>query len=96
MYLIALNLIVLDFTGSPFAVSLLYILIPVTTLFTNFWAGSFIDRLNKRNLMISLDLIRAILILPFHYGVNCNDLYVCVFLNIASSDFRANFYGLYD
>lgn len=62
IYLIALNLIILDRTGSPFAVSVFYILIPIATLCTNFWSGSFIDRLNKRNLMIFLDFIRAFLI----------------------------------
>ena len=67
IYLIALNLIVLDMTGSPLAVSILYILIPIATLCTNFWSGSFIDRLNKKNLMISLDVVRALFIflLPF-------------------------------
>ncbi len=62
IYLIALNLIVLDMTGSPLAVSILYILIPVAALCTNFWAGSYIDRLNKRKVMIGLDLIRALFI----------------------------------
>lgn len=66
IYLIALNLIVLDLTGSPLAVAALYILKPMAALCTNFWAGSLIDRLNKRRLMLSLDMIRAffIAILP--------------------------------
>jgi MFS family permease len=88
VYLIALNLIVLDITGSPLAVSILYILIPVATLFTNFWSGSFIDRLNKRNLMISLDVIRAILILALPFMQSIVLIYVLVFvINIASSVF---------
>lgn len=67
IYFIALNLIILDMTRSAFAVSILYILKPLATLLTNFWSGSLIDRINKRNLMIGLDLIRAvfILLLPF-------------------------------
>jgi len=67
IYLIALNLIILDMTSSPLAVSFLYILKPVATLLTNFWSGSLIDRTNKRNLMIQLDILRAIVIfvLPF-------------------------------
>ena len=58
---------VLAKTGSPLAVAILYILIPVATLVTDVWAGSLIDRLNKRTLMITLDNIRACLIfcLPF-------------------------------
>lgn len=65
--LIALNLIILEMTGSPLAISALYIVIPVATIFTNFWAGSFIDRLNQKQMMIGLDLFRAglIFILPF-------------------------------
>ncbi|WP_089753708.1 MFS transporter [Halobacillus alkaliphilus] len=66
IYLIALNLIVLDMTGSPLAVAALYILKPLATLFTNFWSGTIIDRLNQRNLMVELDMVRAaiIFILP--------------------------------
>ncbi|WP_440897081.1 MFS transporter [Amphibacillus sp. Q70] len=88
VYLIALNLIVLDMTGSPLAVSILYILLPVATLCTNFWSGSFIDRLNKRNLMISLDVIKASLILVFPFIDSIVLIYVFVFvINIASSIF---------
>lgn len=88
IYLIALNLIVLDMTESPLAVSVLYILIPVATLCTNFWSGSFIDRLNKRNLMIFLDLFRAlsIFLLPFLDSLML--IYIWVFvISIASSIF---------
>ncbi|WP_432352350.1 MFS transporter [Sporosarcina sp. A2] len=88
IYLIALNLIVLDMTGSPFSVSVLYILKPVATLCTNFWSGSFIDRLNKKNLMIFLDLIRAffIFLLPFMDSLILIYLWVFI-INIASSIF---------
>lgn len=67
IYLIALNLIVLDEWGSPLAVVMLYVLKPLAALFTNAWAGSLIDRVNKRNLMAALDFFRAVLIgvLPF-------------------------------
>ncbi|KGA97394.1 permease [Alkalihalobacillus alcalophilus ATCC 27647 = CGMCC 1.3604] len=67
IYLLALNLMVLTMTGSPLAVAVLYMLIPIATLVTDVWAGSFIDRLNKRTLMIILDVARACLIfcLPF-------------------------------
>ncbi|MBB6451185.1 MFS family permease [Geomicrobium halophilum] len=89
VYLISLNLVVLDMTGSPLAVSILYILIPVATICTNFWSGSFIDRLNKRNLMISLDLMRAIFIFSLPYMDSLILIYVFVFIiNIASSIFE--------
>ncbi len=88
IYLIALNLIILDMTGSPLAVAALYILKPLATLCTNFWSGSMIDRLNKRNLMVILDLLRAacIAVLPFFSSIW--SIYAVVFLiNIASSMF---------
>jgi len=89
IYLIALNLVVLDLTGSALAVSALYIIGPLATLFTNGWAGSIIDRLNKRNLMVILDVIRAIFtaLLPFISSVWL--IYSIVFIiNMASSMFK--------
>ncbi|OAB32810.1 permease [Paenibacillus macquariensis subsp. defensor] len=62
IYFIALNLMVLDITKSPLAVSGLYIMKPLATIFTNLWSGSLIDRLNKRNLMVFLDIFRAVII----------------------------------
>lgn len=89
VYLIALNLIVLDMTNSPLAVAGLYIVKPLATLFTNSWAGSVIDRINKRNLMIVLDLFRAMFIafLPFVSDIWL--IYSLVFIiNMASSIFE--------
>ena len=89
IYLIALNLIILDRTGSPLAVSILYILLPIATLLTNFWSGTFIDRLNKRNLMISLDLIRALLIFTLLFLDSLILIYLIVFIiHIANSMFE--------
>ncbi|MFS0749373.1 MFS transporter [Oceanobacillus sp. 1P07AA] len=62
VYLIALNLVILNETGSPFAVAILYILIPLATMCSNFWSGSVIDRVNTRKLMISLDVFRGLCI----------------------------------
>ncbi|MBU9721933.1 MULTISPECIES: MFS transporter [Bacillaceae] len=90
VYLIALNLIVFEMTGSPLAVAVLYILIPLATMFTNFWCGSLIDRLNKRNLMISLDIFRALclFLVPWILDASLMLLYIIVFLiNMATSMF---------
>lgn len=68
IYFIALNLAVLESSGNKaLAVTGLYIMQPLAAVLTNFWAGSLIDRLNKRNLIISLNLLRAgvIALLPF-------------------------------
>ncbi|HZG61851.1 MAG TPA: MFS transporter [Anoxybacillus sp.] len=89
IYLIALNLMVLNNTGSPLAVAVLYILKPLATILTNGWAGSIIDRLNKRHLMIFVDLFRALLIVLIPLCSSLALTYFIVFLiNIGSSIFR--------
>ncbi|WP_405100581.1 MFS transporter [Oceanobacillus sp. FSL H7-0719] len=89
IYLIALNLIVLNMTGSPLAVAVLYILIPIAALCTNPWAGSFIDRLNKRNIMIFLDLSRALFIYVLSFMDSLLLIYILAFIiNIASAIFE--------
>ncbi|XKI12430.1 MFS transporter [Sporosarcina sp. ANT_H38] len=67
VYLIALNILVLDMTGSAAAVAGVYIVGPIARLLTNFWAGSIIDRVNKRKLMVLADVLRGslILLVPF-------------------------------
>ena len=67
IYLIALNILVLDMTGSAAAVAGIYIVGPIARLLTNFWAGSIIDRVNKRKLMVMADVLRGslILLVPF-------------------------------
>ncbi|WP_168193779.1 MFS transporter [Lysinibacillus sp. SGAir0095] len=80
IYLIALNLIILELTGSVLAVTVLYMLIPIATLCTNFWSGSYIDRLNKRHLMIFLDLIRALFIFLLPFMDSLIFIYLCVFI----------------
>ncbi len=88
IYFIALNLIVLDMTGSALAVSGLYIIKPLATLCTNFWAGSLIDRLSKRNLMVLLDIFRALFIALLPLYSTISTIYLVVFIiNIASSMF---------
>ena len=89
VYLIALNLIILDMTRSPFSVSILYMLLPIATLFTNLWSGSLIDRFNKRNLMIFLDLFRAIFIFTLPFFESLFLIYIVVFIiNIANTIFE--------
>lgn len=70
IYLIALNLSILNLTGSAAAVAGLYMIRPIAVLLTNTWSGSVIDRVNKRRLMIFVDIIRG--------------LFVCLILFIGS------------
>ncbi|WP_342567478.1 MFS transporter [Psychrobacillus sp. FSL K6-4046] len=62
IYLLALNLIILDKTGSVLAVTGLYIIKPFASMLIGPWAGSMIDRVSTKHLMIFLDIIRAILV----------------------------------
>jgi MFS family permease len=67
IYLIALNISILNLTGSAAAVAGLYIIRPIAILITNTWSGSVIDRVNKRKLMIFIDIVRGLLVfvIPF-------------------------------
>ncbi|MGG4266212.1 MFS transporter [Peribacillus simplex] len=80
VYFIALNLIVLDMTGSALAVAGLYIVKPMAAIFTNVWAGSVIDRINKRNLMMTLDLFRAVFIALLPFASSIWVIYALVFV----------------
>ncbi|MBY8912880.1 MFS transporter [Bacillus sp. YC2] len=92
IYFLSLNLIVLKETGSAFAVSVLYLIRPAAVLMTNVWAGSLIDRFNKRNIMCTLDFFRAalIMVLPLMLSVgSVYSVYCIVFLiNMANAMFR--------
>ncbi|MGV3465927.1 MAG: hypothetical protein ACO1OT_11615 [Heyndrickxia sp.] len=60
VYLIAINLLILHMTHSAAAVAGLWIIGPIVAIFTNFWSGGFIDRGNKRKILIITDIVRAI------------------------------------
>jgi MFS family permease len=88
LYLIALNLAILNLTGSAAAVAGLYIIRPIAVLLTNTWSGSVIDRVNKRRLMILVDVIRGafVFIIPFLSSLWA--IYAVMFvINIAAAFF---------
>ncbi|QWC23358.1 MFS transporter [Bacillus haikouensis] len=88
IFLIALNLIVLDEWGSALAVGILYVLKPLAALVTNAWAGSVVDRLNKRRLMVFLDVSRAVLVAVLPFISSLPLMYAVVFVvNMGSSVF---------
>ncbi|MCG3418325.1 MFS transporter [Oceanobacillus jordanicus] len=90
VYFISLNLIVLNITGSALAVTGLYLIKPLAVLLTNFWAGSLIDRMNKRRLLMGLDLFRGMVIgfLPL-FATSLPLIYVTVLIvNMAASMFE--------
>jgi len=88
IYLVAINLLVLEMTNSAAAVAGLWIVGPAAAIFTRFWAGSVIDRANKRRLMIGTDVIRAILVAFIPFMPSVWGIYVLLwFINMAKSFF---------
>ncbi|MFE0508040.1 MFS transporter [Peribacillus butanolivorans] len=88
IYLIALNISILNLTGSATAVAGLYIIRPIAVLITNTWSGSVIDRVNKRRLMIFIDIIRGVLIFVIPFISSLWTIYtVLLLINIAGSFF---------
>lgn len=91
VYFIALNLIVLERTGSAFAVSVLYILLPISALLTSLWSGSVVDRINQRRLLVMLDVARAALVFSLTLIDSLYILYALVFiLNIGNTLFETS------
>lgn len=91
VYFIALNLIVLERTGSAFAVSVLYILLPISALLTSLWSGSVVDRINQRRLLVMLDVGRAGLVFSLTLIDSLYVLYALVFiLNIGNTLFETS------
>ncbi|MFD1020862.1 MFS transporter [Thalassobacillus hwangdonensis] len=89
IYLIALNLIVLDKTGSALAVAVLYMLKPAAALVTNSWSGSLIDRWNQRNLLIGMDILRGLLLVTLPWMDSMAAIYIIVFIvNMSSAIFE--------
>lgn len=89
VYLIALNLIILNETGSPFAIALLYILGPIATICSNAWAGSIIDRVNTRRLMMGIDVFRALCIALIPFLPSLIYVYILAFIiNMGSAIFQ--------
>ncbi|WP_164489576.1 MFS transporter [Rummeliibacillus sp. TYF005] len=88
IYLVALNLFVWHLTESPAAMAGIFVVGPTARVLTNLVAGSFIDRMNKRRLMIITDILRGLIVFCMPFMDFIWLIYTFVFLtNIASSFF---------
>ncbi len=87
IYLIALNLSVWHLTESPAAVAGIYIVGPIARILCSFFAGSIIDRHNKKRLLIWSDIIRGaiICIMPFISSIWL--IYTLIFLTSMAGSF---------
>lgn len=88
IYLVAINIIVYQMTGSAAAVAGLWIIGPIVNILTKFWTGSFIDYRSKKKVIIATYLLRAGLIALLPFAPNIVGIYVIlIFLSIAKSFF---------
>ncbi|WP_145407999.1 MFS transporter [Paenibacillus xylanexedens] len=85
IYIVAINLMVLNMTQSPAAVAGLWIISPIASVCTKFWSGSVIDRYDQRQLMIGADIIRALLVATLPLFSNLWMMYAVMFLISMSS-----------
>ncbi|MFC5734428.1 MFS transporter [Cytobacillus gottheilii] len=89
LYLVAINIIVYQLTGSAAAVAALWIVGPLTNIVTKFWTGSFIDYRSKRKLMIVTHLVRAAFICLIPVATNMVVIYgILVVLSVAKAFFN--------
>ncbi|KUO96518.1 hypothetical protein ATW55_01295 [Ferroacidibacillus organovorans] len=84
MYLVAINILVIDTTHSAAAVAGLWAVSRIAALLVGPWAGSVTDRLSKRRLLILIELIliepiRAALIASLPFAPTLAWIYVILF-----------------
>ncbi|TDL30885.1 MFS transporter [Jeotgalibacillus sp. S-D1] len=89
IYLVAINLLVLEMTNSAAAVAGLWIVGPAAAIFTRFWAGSMVDRANKRRLMIWTDIIRFLLVALIPLMTSIWGIYLLLWLISMAKSFFA-------
>lgn len=89
IYLVAINIIVYQITGSAAAVAGLWIIGPLTNIVTKFWTGSFIDYRSKRKVMMVTYIIRAVFIGLIPFAPNMVVIYgILVVLKMADAFFN--------
>ncbi|MFD1361584.1 MFS transporter [Lentibacillus salinarum] len=80
IYLVAINVLILQLTQSPAAVAGLWIMGPLASLMTKFWAGTLIDRLDQKKIMMATVLIRACIMAIIPLVSSVPIIYGCLFL----------------
>ncbi|WP_449620737.1 MFS transporter [Robertmurraya sp. Marseille-Q9965] len=86
IYLVAINIIVYQMTGSAAAVAGLWMISPITNMVTKVWTGSFIDYRSKRKIMMNTYIIRALFICLIPFAPNLVVIYgILVVLSVSNS-----------
>ena len=86
---LAASVLVYRETGSALSVALMLIATSGPTLLIGLFAGVFVDRYDRKRIMLGADLLRAVLIflIPFLIPFNLNWLYIIVALTSAITQF---------
>src|SRR5690625_4329831 len=88
IYLVAINILVYQQTGSEAAVAGLWIIGPLTNIVTKIWTGSFIDYRSKRKVMMVTYIMRAVFICFIPFAPNMAIIYgILVILSVANAFF---------
>jgi len=86
---LAASIYIYDKTGSALSVGLMLMATAAPSLLVGLFAGVFVDRFDRKKIMITADILRAMLVLliPILVPLNINWLYVIVMLTSAVSQF---------
>lgn len=86
---LAAGILVFRVTGSALSVGLMFMAVSIPTLFVGLIAGVFVDRYDRRKIMVIADLLRAAIVasIPFLITINLAFLYIAVALVSAISQF---------
>ena len=89
IYLIALNVYIWQLTESPAAVALLYMIGPAVRIASGFFVGSYIDRWDKKKIVVASDVARGIIVclMPF-----ATDVWL-IYLLVALTNLAGTFFG---
>jgi DHA3 family macrolide efflux protein-like MFS transporter len=86
---LAAGILVYRLTGSAAAVGLMLMATAVPSLIVGLIAGVFVDRFDRKRIMIASNLLQAALVasIPFFIGINAALLYVIVLMNAGVKQF---------
>lgn len=87
VYLIALNVVVWQTTHSFAAVATLYVIGPTMRILCSFFVGSYVDRLNKKSIVVIADIIRGVLICVMPFAQDVFIMYALVALTSIAGAF---------
>ena len=83
--MLAASILVFRITGSTLSVGLMLIATAAPTVLVGLLAGVFVDRYDRKRIMLGADLLRAILIFFIPFLVNVNILWLYIIVALSSS-----------